>query len=1357
MVVSVPLVPYSDRNLHDLVANNIPVLTGNLHPQPPVSPQAVPEKSSWWGWGVSLLVGSSESSNAAQNVLYQPNAPNQEKTQAFYKREIRFIDSKIVELETKASELNEEINQCADKILKFRLESELCAMEEVLLAMKYDLIKDIQELAAIKFAKFPSIRDQKIMQAEERKASYQLEENTILDFHDYFEKEKGVVHAWGESVYTGGSFPSIAERRADIEREIGIQPSYDFLAARSSRTYELEQKKKGYDEVLGTHDTPGTGQWPVVNEAISPADRAALTRQRNEVTVELERSRKIDSEQTLSALRQELEAINDVQFFQEQRVAEWPPFHNNYSPELLIHEQIRSGPFSYLIPAELAEGNRVDEEMLGELVIKTAEVKTNLMQRITNEEAILHNHMGNYQRAAYRKQYETSPPNGSWGARTKAALGGLYSGGQGLIKGSGKVVGGIVSAASSVKAAVVSDVVADKDKHYDWMDTSWGQALVENKENLGRFSQTVNPLIDEYRRKSESISVMREQIRVAEREGQNVAQQKVSLQSAESDVEDLRIITSAAFLKRLTETMKPHYAARREQTITVAELESVIKAKTTTQEEHQREITLGDELIAAQTRSLETLEVGRDALTGQARSTRETQIANALAQRQALQGRKVVLNSESERLSREVAGLRDAIRSAQEKIAVENRTLAILEAGFEEKILEYQGLNPPARPLTAMLQDSIMKQAINIATLGYFNGCYISPAQFRLNQQLAEICYTKERGQAALNTSELISSGDLTASLRNKVTDFLKWADTHPDLAQGLAADLAISFAVYNNSSLLDSLVTGIRTRATVQAALGNIERQQHIAPIKLTEDDLQWIYLGEWVRTISSGKDVGKGVMATLGTALASGPIIGGLVGVGAYVWSAANTTLVTELTNSVANRDLRLVHSALMKVRGDALAEIAGQEAKLDSLETFGRFKDGYLRPANTLQAIEVWFSKQWTAIKLSGGYERALRVAAFAAPVVAVGAVGALAFFSLGGVALGPLAAIGIGAVFGLATVIIPASIGVSAFVLKLANGIGLSSGTWLKVKEARLNALFNENSEFGEEFRADQLRRQNAFMDRLHSLGALPVTRASLYDLEPPHVKQWIEANQEELNRTANPLIGRNAGLRLAASEAARLARIAPGTLSPRDRVELELAIKSELQARLLVPPVNFNELKGSVIESLNEGVRLKIADLDPTQRARPVRKLHPDELVGVYREFLSELPAKVKAVADASLDALELSSGNIMTLEERAKMIEMITADLTGQLEREWFVPGLMESLVYEFKVIGMRYDNDAQFQAFYDEVISHKKDEPDVSKLVAEGADEAGTRNILRPMFQPNPGFASGFLVMASNDYLYKV
>lgn len=1380
MPIAVPLVPYADNSLHEIVKLHTP----RMDTQATIpSQQSQPEQVSWWGWGVSLFTGVSTSANTAKEKLYKPDAPDQKKDESFYNREIRLLDEKIKELEQTAIDLNSKIGNCDDSTVKFKLQNELCALEEVLLGLKYALIKDIEQLANIKFQEpdYKNERDKILEEMKNQRELYKFEMNKILAFHDHCLQARPIVQGRiqrqeqpefqtqfvtlpdgsGDWIHVKipspkNTFPTLGESRAKYEQQIGMQPSYDFLEENETKIHELEKQLDGLNEVLGK------GAWPIDGTLLNTVDRQLLQTQAYEVQRELHKAAIDASRQTIKDLQKELKEVEDILFFQELQVQDWDPEAQkwdpvSYTPERLIHEKILQGPFAHLLPPQSADGKvTVTSELLEHLVINMTQEKEKLEERIAHENTLTLMEQNRYQNAAYKAAYVQPAAADLSGLPNVAgvAAGAIYSG---VKKVGGTIIGGTVQAASAVKARLHTDVVAAEYKYYEWEETPWGREILQNNEKYSDFTSTLNPIIDEERRLEAELSVQRKNIKGAPPLAKDTLEMVANLRAGERDLEDLRILKNAAILQRLVETMAPHYTARKEQTIIVEDSKCVIDAKTKMLEAYTQEIKSLPQQIEKKNQKIASLREGLGPLVGVARSIKATTINEELAAVERLEQTRTRLTTEVENLQREISELNGKISHAKSLIATEDKKLAILNEGFEEILLEYQALNPPARPLPELLQKEVWQKLIKIVSFGYANRYYIPPEQFRLNQQKAEICYTSQLGKKALfGTGEINAAPQIQTSdfIKLKVKEFLVWAEDHPDMAQALAADLAISLAMTSQADALTSLVSGIRARATVQAVLGDLGRQRQIAPRKLQESDLQWIYLSESVKELSGIRNFSAASVTALGTALAAGPIIGGLMGIGAYVWSAGKSEFVHSLTASVENKDLRTAHSLLMKARGDTLAEIAGQEQKLNTLDSFSRLKNTYLRPKGVVKGIFTRFSQQWTAIKVSHGAEKYLRIGVFAIPIVATVAVGGIIGLGIAGLALGPFGTLGLGAALSIAPALFGASLGISNYFFTLANAWGSYNRTWETVKESRLNNLFSETNPFGKNLKADLKERRETFLNRLHSLSALPASRTNMYDLQPPHIKEWMDSNQELLNETAKKFIRegiKGAPLRAAAAAAKFVGNVA-SPLSPREKKELEIAIKSELQYRLIT--LTDETLKNEMVSALTKAVEEKKTALDPNLKTHPPRELHPSELVTLYRDVLANLPKEVQELAEAKFEELGSASGNALSRTERAKILEIITATLTEKIEKEWLIPNMQRAFEYEFIVIGMRYDNEKQFRKFYENSVKSKGG-PNVSGLIPKGVDEIDAKNLLGKKLDPLIDLSENYLTGSWDDLVY--
>ncbi len=1365
MVIAVPLVPYADKSLHGLVSATTPSIVLPEMIKPRVEANSATDPSLSWGrWAVSLFSsGPTASMAAAQKALYRPHSNGEHKDITFYNREIRFVDSKVKELENKAFELKNRIDLCDDKIEKFSLEAELCGMEEVLLGLKYDLIADIEELAILKFGAAHQDETDKIHErVEAQRAAYDMEARKILEFHDYCLEKAPVLRQRDRSRHEAAQpLPSLSENRKRIEQDLQVQPSsYDFLKETETGIHARQK------QVAGLESTLQSGQWPVDGRSLTKEERKDLRERLYNAKAGLEQARADVEIEKLAGLKAEKDHVESVLAFQEAQLEALKNSRYAQYEEYPIELSLLNGPLEHLLPARAKE-EEFTVDYLAQVVDNVKGLKIELEKRITDQEAIAGAAGNRYQDAAYQA---TVRQTGTASARNIGAKAGtnllasVHDGAHAFKRSGAAVVGSLATLGAAAAAKARPDVVSDEYKDYEWARTPWGKLIIAHQGDLGKFTSTVNPMHDEYRSISAQIHVNRGKAEQLKAEGKDAKDTLTSIGTAERDLEDLRILIGAANLKRLVDTMKPYYEVRNANVASIREWNRRIESNKKNAEKMRADLLKNEKNIATESKNITDLEATLAGLTGLEKSLCETQISKNKAQIAIMEKKHLHLNGEIQKINEKIRRFEKRIDVAKTKIVEGDKPLAILNEGFEDQLLEYQGLVPPARPFGELLARSASRQLLQVITFGYVNEFYVDPAQFRLQQQLAEIGYTPQRGKEELwgTTAQPSVNGEdqsqVSAFLKAKTAEFLAWSETQPELAQAIAADLSIALAVAGGSDALTLLTTGVRSRATLQAALGRLGRQHQIAPPKLTEKDLQWIYLAEWAKELPSAINVTQSAVIGLGATLAGGPLAGGLAALSSYLVQTNKTEFAQNLTRSISADNLRPVHSMLMKASGNTLLEIAGQEQKLNALEAFSNAKNLYLRPSGVIKGIWTSFSQQWTAIGLSHGTEKALRIAVAAVPLVATaGAVG-LVGLSLAGLVLGPFGVLGISAALGVATLLTGSALGISNYLFSLANGFGGHNRTWEKVKEARINALF-ESPRFGTEIKNDLNDRRVAYMKRLHALSALPPTKATMYDFQPEHVKQWLLEHQDELKRTSALLAGQPGSFKLAALKATELVRdSAASTLSPRSKSELEAAIRAEIQYQLL-PDVDLSDLTAELTSILDQAVADKQEHLDPQGQAYPGRELHPSEISALYRNALEEMPSKIQQLTNAKIDQFEKNYNTFLSPSERTKMLEILAAELGANLEKNWLEPKLKRGFEYEFKVLAMRYDNEKQFAGFYKQMMDNKRTKPDLSALVPQSLSSAQAQEMqeqLQKAFEPLVAASAGYLAGAADEFLYR-
>lgn len=1342
-------------------------------PARPQNQAEVKAPSSWGAWAVSWFVSPrpSQISQVADKNIYKSHAPGTNKDEEFYNKEIRLIDSKLSQLEKKAIQLNEKIDNSEDRIEKFKLQTELCALEEVILGLKYDLIADVEELAKIQFgSRYANTTKEICEEVAQQKDAYDIEAAKLRDFHNYYFQQQPLLaardqifikQADAEEETTFGfysfkheqeelSLPEPAKYRQEIENEMEIQPSsYDFLSATETEIHRLDEKVKGLDQAVKTQ------RWPVTGESISREDLEELKIQRHEAKTNLAQAKADLELHQLNHLQQEQEQLKNL----SMEVALSTP------PQIADIPLLQSGFFNYLLP-DRAEGEPMTAQYREELIAKVNSRQEELENEIHAQQIMSGQASNSYQSEAKALEIAKKGEGSGLGAVGVSvglsAITGIHRTTQAVKQAGAAVVGGAIRGADKVMTKVSPEVVAQKYKDYPWMRTPWGQAVLHNPENIEVFSDTVNKLHDQFRDIETGIKLYREELQSLT-DPVEIRTKKEQIATLERDLEDARILINATNLQRLVDTMKPHYLELNENYKTIGTSTETKDSNIKELAKKQAELEGTDNQVIAEQQKIQELTATLSTTVEvKERSSLRTKINESQAALQELADTQIQLQAQITSINGEMEKLDQTIALAQKNIAKTQKVLATLREGFEEQLAAYQGLTPPKRPLGELLAKAGITQLKAVISLGYVNEFYVSPEQFRYKFQLAEVGYQPGIGEAKLwceEQTKKVGTGpaQIEAELLARVDSFFKFAEIHPELAQAILADLAISMAVAGGENVMSQLTSGIRWRATAKAALGDLGRERQIAPPKLTPDEMQWIYFAEWSRGLSSTVNMSKAAITAATTTASWAPFVGmlcvvpgALAGATSYIWSSLQSDTARNLTHSVSEESLRQTHSMLMSAT-HTMAEIALQEQRLDSLETLSKYKNIYLRPLGVVTGLMTRATQYLTSIRVSRGAERLFRIAAPMALVGGVIAGAGVVGLGVAGMILGPAGAvIGIGAAVAAGIALAGAGGALATYLLSLAEGRSKNNHTWEKVKETRVDALMDPKKKFGAQTHRDLEERRVKFQTSLHDLGALPTTREIMYKFKPAQVKEWVEGHQNELNQASLELMraGEGSRSRLADAKVAELIRTAPPGLSPFAKAELETAIKTEILYGL-IPQNDFEAKKTEFMTLLDQAVRDKLESLP--ESLFPKRELHPSEIV----EVGGELSAKIEEFANARVDQLEVDSGTAFHPADRKRLVATVIADMNGRLEKSWWEPKLQRAFVYEHKVLAMRFDNEQQFKDFYKANVKAQRDTSKFTQGLDPNESKKASDKIREKLITHGITASAGYVNSTVEEYLY--
>lgn len=343
-------------------------------------------------------------------------------------------------------------------------------------------------------------------------------------------------------------------------------------------------------------------------------------------------------------------------------------------------------------------------------------------------------------------------------------------------------------------------------------------------------------------------------------------------------------------------------------------------------------------------------------------------------------------------------------------------TAAQLRVAFEKHLNIYEKMPVGTESFLESLERQTTEAAKNFMSLGYWSEKRTSPAQFRQEIQFAMLGYHWKEGleEFAKRANERREENvGCIAFLAEEVQDFILWANRHPDAAEFLIADIAITVQRVGGEEMLNTLITGLRSRIYTRAILGQLGRGQAPEP-RITADDFRWraladvarcapaaAALSDSFRTMTDRFKAGDGLSAILLRGA-----VAGFTGVGTNIF-------LQQAVKSVSKENLKVSNVVLSAIRGDNATQILTEYRNQAILESVGNTLYALRAPNRVAQDILKKVSREWHLFKNSRGWELFWRTTTeVVVPTACIGAAIACFFLTgpLGGIGLAGIYAIG-----------------------------------------------------------------------------------------------------------------------------------------------------------------------------------------------------------------------------------------------------------------------------------------------------------------------------------------------------------
>lgn len=512
-----------------------------------------------------------------------------------------------------------------------------------------------------------------------------------------------------------------------------------------------------------------------------------------------------------------------------------------------------------------------------------------------------------------------------------------------------------------------------------WQTTEWGKLIADRPDGMfTQFHQSIHHFKSDIRLLQANITEMEERTNLLET---YLEKERFHLAENLQEIKSGFPVGEFARVKNLPEAEMELYLEEQ-----VKKLKEVIR---------ESQAALDDSKIALKAAFLERIivEVG----------TRKNAVKEAISQLQKSKGelqeiRKQIEKNPSEKnyRMREKECLA-SIKKRQSTLQTLNVELEALQSAYQEQREKYANLPRGQHDFVTYLQNYFSNRVKEMMSFGAISAAYKPVTDFDSDFEFARFGYD---WQTVLR-EEFVSMQyrDHASFFSEQMEGFLAMLKSHPDIAKSIAVDFALTLGALNNSSLLETLLAGLRAHAYTEKALGTLGRDAEARP-SLTEEDYQKIAkykafadLVKWGPMAAALPRVGGKFVEEF---TRNGIYIGVIEAAKETINSGANISIAKSVIESMetSQRDIGIaVLSAV--VNGSSLSSIMEEQRNLAVLEIAGNAVRALQDRGAVTEGVRRFFTNQWRGFKEAGPFEKVARFTALVGvPVVSVaGALTAL----------------------------------------------------------------------------------------------------------------------------------------------------------------------------------------------------------------------------------------------------------------------------------------------------------------------------------------------------------------------------
>lgn len=282
-----------------------------------------------------------------------------------------------------------------------------------------------------------------------------------------------------------------------------------------------------------------------------------------------------------------------------------------------------------------------------------------------------------------------------------------------------------------------------------------------------------------------------------------------------------------------------------------------------------------------------------------------------------------------------------------------DQLLSILNEIYKTHMDLYRHCHPSPKKVLALLREELSSLTKDILSLGIYNHpTYITPEEFDSRKKFADAGYSISLGMHELCQ---FSGPSITHIIKQRIGEFLEWADENPKDAVRMASDILLTIGILCDEKLSKMLSNQLNAKIFISSLLGTMGRTSQEQPVR--PHHFKFRALADYVRYGPSVVSLGKVVKEAVNEFLEQKHILWGICkafakGIATFAEQRTKIYVLQRVVSSLDDTMTRASSLSLALMRGDSMQQIVSSQATIELTKLVGNIRRVYLAPGAVIR---------------------------------------------------------------------------------------------------------------------------------------------------------------------------------------------------------------------------------------------------------------------------------------------------------------------------------------------------------------------------------------------------------------------